>query len=135
MSERSDRVARWLELAEGDLAVARHILGGEGLPAHAVAFHAQQAAEKALKGLLERYRIPFQRIHDLHILFELLPEAGRRPFDLGDLDRLTPWAIEGRYGSDEPGFDRSDARALLETAERIVAAVRDEVARLDDEEA
>ena len=134
MSEQPDPAAHWLELADGDLAVARWILAGEGLPTYAVAFHAQQAAEKALKGLLERCRIPFQRTHDLHLLFELLPEAARRPFDLGDLDRLTPWAIEGRYGSDEPGFGRADARALLETAERIVKAARDEVARVDRQE-
>ena len=36
-----------------------------------VSFHAQQAAEKALKGLLVRYQVEFDRMHNLEALLRL----------------------------------------------------------------
>jgi HEPN domain-containing protein len=41
----------WLRFAHDDLAAARLLLTDIELPARMACFHAQQAAEKALKGL------------------------------------------------------------------------------------
>ena len=49
---RQEFVQNWLRKAAADLAAAQHLLtGGEHLVSSA-AFHAQQAAEKALKAVL-----------------------------------------------------------------------------------
>lgn len=52
--------AGWLAKADDDLRVARVILGGEIGVEWAACFHAQQAAEKALKGpaCVSRDRLP-----------------------------------------------------------------------------
>lgn len=122
--------ARWLGLAEGDLLVARRIVTDDELPAWAAAFHAQQAAEKALKGVLAASGIAFERIHDLEALLARAPALARGRFDEGELALLTPWAVQGRYGIDDVGFGREDVRALVDAAERVVSAAREVVSGL-----
>jgi HEPN domain-containing protein len=61
---RAHLTRQWLTLAGEDLLVAERLLGEPPLPGVA-AFHAQQAAEKALKGLLAWHDRPFARTHDL----------------------------------------------------------------------
>lgn len=114
----------WLELAAGDLLVARRIVGDEELPPWAAAFHAQQAAEKALKGVLVAQGIAFERIHDLEALATRLPAPARDAFDFDELARLTPWAVQGRYGIEDAGFTRDDVEGLVDAAERVVVAAR-----------
>lgn len=124
MSERPDQALEWLRLAEGDLAVADRVLSAEDLPVWAACFHAQQAAEKALKAVLTRRAVPFERTHDLEALYERLPPSERDAFVLDELDALTPWAVEGRYGGGALGLDRARARELLDAARRVFEAAR-----------
>ncbi len=68
-----DRTAAWLRFAAEDLAVARLAAGEEIW--NQVCFHAQQAAEKALKGFLEATG---ERVPKLHALAELVTLCGRQ---------------------------------------------------------
>lgn len=65
--------------------------------------------------------VAFERIHDLEALATRLPSVARDALDLEDLARLTPWAVQGRYGIEDVGFTRQDVDALVEAAERVVA--------------
>src|SRR5262249_25944565 len=56
---------RWLERAERDLAVARLTLTAAPPLLEMSAYHAQQAAEKALKGFLVRHGQAAPKVHDL----------------------------------------------------------------------
>lgn len=80
-----------------------------------VGFHAQQAAEKALKAVLAALGDDFPWTHDLRYLVERL-EAAEDPLpeSLKDIGVLAPWAVEFRYGEtiDDP-LDRSKARRLV----------------------
>jgi HEPN domain-containing protein len=61
----------WLDKASEDLAAGDLILKGT-IPSYGtVSFHAQQAAEKALKALLIRHQIEFGRTHNLTELLRL----------------------------------------------------------------
>lgn len=91
-----EEATRWLALAAGDLLVAQRIAADDELPQRAACFHAQQAAEKALKALLVQLSIPFRKTHDLVLLREMLPLDFQISVDVEDLARLNPWAIEGR---------------------------------------
>ena len=128
-SKRPEPLHSWLDLAAGDLLVAKRIVGDEELPPWAAAFHAQQAAEKALKGVLAAAEIAFERIHDLEALAARLPTPARDVFDLDDLARLTPWAVQGRYGIEDVCFTRADVERLVEAAARVVASSRDVIRR------
>ena len=55
----------WLGRAERDVMAAERARAGTPIIGDAMAFHAQQAAEKALKGFLVAHGRTFARTHDL----------------------------------------------------------------------
>jgi HEPN domain-containing protein len=57
----------WIQSAESDLAIIRHIIHDETLT-HQVAFHAQQAIEKCLKAIIEEFELGFIKTHSLRTL-------------------------------------------------------------------
>jgi HEPN domain-containing protein len=93
-------VSAWLKHAESDLRLAQLARHQDILPEQ-ICFHAQQAVEKSLKALLIHAHIDFPFTHDLRELLDVLGEAGISiPDELGEVDILTPFAVETRY----PGF-------------------------------
>ena len=65
---------RWLRYAREDLITAETPLRQPHVPPRQACWHAQQAAEKALKAALIFLQIDFRRTHDLNVLRDLLPE-------------------------------------------------------------
>ena len=60
----------WLQHARSDLAYARKGDNQPDILPNQVAFHAQQAAEKALKAVLVLRSVPFPKTHDLQDLIK-----------------------------------------------------------------
>src|SRR2546423_14055516 len=58
----------WLAKADSDLLVIENNVTASRVPWDAVCFHAQQAAEKALKAVLAAQHLPIERTHDLESL-------------------------------------------------------------------
>lgn len=91
--------AAWLAAAKDDLLLIEEIYQNEELT-HLVAFHAQQAIEKAFKAILEESGAGVPRIHSLETL---LPKIHAQfefsgSFELlEDLDKLY---IDARYPGD-----------------------------------
>lgn len=116
----------WLARAEGDLAIA-----GVPLPKGAfyedLCFHAQQAAEKALKAVYVRHGLRFQYTHDLDELITDLERAGIPiPPEVRDVVVLTAYAWEARYpGVSEP-VTKEEHREAVMMAERVVDWARKE---------
>jgi len=74
--ERLELTRVWLIKAQHDLAAAKRLAQGNDPVLDVAIYHCQQAAEKALKGLLVYRNIPFEKIHDLKVLIGLaLPVA------------------------------------------------------------
>lgn len=110
-----------------DLALASLEATGDILPA-ALCFHAQQAAEKALKAVLVRAGIGFPRVHSLERLIDLLPANLARPPELLSAARLTDYATVFRYpGGPEP-VTEEDVQAALATARFVVGWAQEQVA-------
>ncbi len=87
-----------------------------------VCFHAQQAAEKAIKGVLLSWKIDFPLTHDLEQLLELAERSGiPLPEAVQAAGGLTPYAVETRY----PGFSAEITDADVAEAIRTAAAVID----------
>lgn len=84
---------------------------------------AQQAAEKAIKTLLIQQGIDFPRTHDVSRLVRLLPEGLLTAHDEEELDRLSAWAMAGRYPADLRDAVRDDADRALGTARAILGDV------------
>lgn len=122
MSKRSDP-NEWLRFAQGDLAAARLLLTDTELPARMACFHAQQAAEKALKASLVQAGIQFRKTHDLVVLVALQPEPVRAEVSILGLQRLQQWAVDACYPADLPDITAGEAAAVVAIAEQIVATV------------
>ena len=121
-----DAAVSWIAKAVQDLAVADLVVASEVGVNWAACFHAQQAAEKALKAVLVLHGIDFPRSHALERLAALLPPRDGTHFDRKTLAELSPWAVAGRYPEDieNPSLDETtltvgNARRIVDIATRI----------------
>ncbi len=113
-----DNVEVLLRKARADESPVEKLLPDPTSQDEIIGFHAQQAVEKLLKGVLAYYRVPYPRIHDLTELMDLLHEHKiSLPENLEEIDRLTPFATVFRYAelAAEPphAFDRAWALDLV----------------------
>ena len=119
--------ARWLELAAEDIAMAEYALSGGIF--RQVCFHAQQAVEKALKGLLVARVGTHTKSHSLEQL--LLSEPGVHAELRGwqaRLRRLDQFYLPTRYadavpeGAGEP--TREEAEEAVRDAKAVIAEIQ-----------
>ncbi len=112
--------ADWLQRARSDLALA-----GVSLPDDAfyedLCFHAQQAAEKAIKGVYRAHQREFRYTHDIAALLNGLKGEGIEiPEELQEAVELTGFARQARYpGTREPTTEAEYRRAVTQ-AEAVV---------------
>jgi HEPN domain-containing protein len=86
----------------------------------ALGFHAQQAAEKALKAVAVLRGLEAPRTHDLAALGQaLLDEGEALPLSVDQLRSLNPFAVEYRY--DDELIPKTSREALAE----VLATVTD----------
>ena len=111
--------ADWIRHARSDLALARQKAEGEVLP-ETLCFHAQQAAEKAIKAVLIQCGIPVPRTHSIERLVGLLPVSIERTHLLIEAADLTSYAGELRYPSDEGFVSEDDHAESVRIAEMVV---------------
>lgn len=118
MASSEDLARLLLERAAEDETAARELLPLPRVTDAIVAFHAQQAVEKALKAVLASRQVEFPFTHDLAALEELCANRGIDiPSELAEVDRLTPYAARTRYGAADPAtVDRDSALALASAA-------------------
>ena len=107
----------WLRKAENDLK-ASELLHQEGLYDEA-AFHAQQAAEKALKALLTAYKIKPPKTHSIERLLSILEEKVDVSWAYEEnLPALSYYAVEIRYPA--PPIPAEEAEEALELARKVL---------------
>ena len=110
-----DRPECWLRHADSDLCLARS-RAGVALPEHKC-FHAQQAAEKALKAVCVARGVRFPLTHDIAELIDALRDDGAEvPDSLEAADELSDYAVKTRY----PGVP---ARPIVERDRRRAVAL------------
>ena len=119
----------WIRHAESDLAFARAKPKG-ALPEHRC-WHAQQAAEKALKAVLVARGAEIAHTHNLNILLRALKSEGANiPPEIGAVRELGRHAAETRYPAlgDAPEFRPEEeikkAKAALKWAKKQIARIR-----------
>lgn len=112
----------WFLKGDSDLKTAQRMLASEG-PYDTACFHAQQAVEKYLKGLLVLAGQPAALTHNLEELQRLGMSVGSN-WPLADLDltELTPYAVQIRYD-----FDFWPEREVAEHAIQLADLVRTRV--------
>lgn len=109
----------WLSRASGDLALARAPLP-EGGFYEDLCFHAQQAAEKALKAVYVHHEWTFRYVHNLAVLIVGLERNGLEiPAEVSAAIVLTTYAHASRY----PGPSERVSEAERELAVAQATAV------------
>ena len=121
MPDKFELARGWFLKAESDLITARHMVESDG-PFDTACFHAQQAAEKYLKGLLALQGEPFPRTHNLEELQHLGEALAAWPLAGLDLTQLSSYAVEVRYD-----FEFWPDRRTAQDAIRLAAEVRNRV--------
>jgi HEPN domain-containing protein len=114
-----DDPREWLRIAREDMAFAEARITGVGFGLRC--FHAQQAAEKAIKAVLLAEGVPFPFVHDLGRLLDTARKAGVPiPADVADADLLTDYATIARYPGNGAVGEHEHARAVA-TAAAVLA--------------
>ena len=126
----ADDPREWVNRARSSLALAKTRLPEAYL--EDLCFEAQQAAEKAIKGLLIKRRVAFPYVHDLARLLTVLEEAGEIiPAIIRDAEALTRYAVITRYpGLAEPVTEAQYAEAVT-TAEAVVRWASDRLGEIE----
>ena len=126
MPPESELVADWLCRAQDDLRMADLALTAEPPVLWGSAFHSQQAAEKALKGLLTLHGVEFEKAHSIDYLLELcIPVEPRAEALRETATKLTDFAVESRYPLPRHDPTESEAKEALEIARCVCQFVRD----------
>lgn len=122
-----DLTKEWIKKSEGDVGTAvRESSVKEGANWDAVCFHAQQAVEKYLKGILQEIEKPFSKTHDLSVLLELaLSEFSELSVLADDLEWLSALAVEFRYPGEEALEE--DAKHALAIMERALSLLKQKI--------
>jgi HEPN domain-containing protein len=122
--------AEWMNHAESDLRLARLAAGDSSIRREQVCFHAQQAAEKAIKAVLLSREIEFPMTHDLEVLLGIAERSGLQlPESVREAGLLSPYAVETRY----PGYwleiSQADLKEAIRIAELTVAWAQAEASK------
>lgn len=109
----------WISRARSDLTLARG--KRKGIYLEDLCFHAQQAAEKAIKALLIRHGVRFPYIHDLAALLTLVEKAtGRLPKFIRQAEWLSQFAVEARYPGTAAPVQEREYREAVKLATEVV---------------
>ena len=115
-----DLARQWLRHARADLALAS-ILDDDRIAPEILAFHAQQAAEKALKAVLVARQVEFPRTHVIGLLIARCRDAGLTDVDsLLDAATLTRFAVESRYPGESEDLTSGEAEVAAGLARLVV---------------
>lgn len=112
-------VQDWFKRAEDDIKAAELMLHEGGLP-NPICFHAQQSAEKYLKGFLAFHEKHVRKIHDLEILIANCREIDNSFSEIEkDAVYLTQFYTEARYPGDFSEFTMDEAEGAYTTALKV----------------
>ena len=130
-SEKVSETQAWFRKAFQDLRVGTLVLAAEPPIVDDALFHAQQAAEKAIKGFLVWHERPFRKTHDLREVggSAITIDPTLAPL-LQQAVRLTPFAGVFRYPGDTGEPTVEEAEEALTLAQEIFDAI---LARLPEE--
>ena len=113
----------WLRRAKADLALALAPLP-DGAMYEDLSFHAQQAAEKAIKAVFVKLEMRFPYTHDIaELLSSLARSSVSFPDEVKAAADLSTYAWESRYPYFGDSVTKEEYRQALRQAETVIAWV------------
>ncbi len=124
----NELVDEWIKKAEGDYITALREYRARKSPNYdAAGFHAQQSVEKYLKAILQKNKIPFQKIHDLLTLMELcLPVFPELELQKELLAYLNQFSVKFRYPGENAA--REQVKYAIKALKIVIPILREKLA-------
>lgn len=119
----NENAVEWLRDAESDFAIASVKRTTKMRYTH-LCFHAQQAAEKALKALFVVMSMPYPRTHDLAFIIDSLPPETTIPPFLLNLPILTKYSVQYRYPGQSLTITSKDLKQAIELTDLTISWVK-----------
>jgi HEPN domain-containing protein len=120
MTPQREEALRLLRLAQRDRETFDLLLPLTKASLAALGFHAQQAAEKALKAVGVLLGLEMPRTHDLAALGQVILDKGEvLPLTVDQLRGLNPFAVEYRY--DDELIPKTSREALAEMLAAVMS--------------
>jgi HEPN domain-containing protein len=120
MDPKAELTKQFLMLADDDLRLSELIMDDSEPIYWAAAFHAQQCAEKALKGLLTFHNVRAGKTHHIGNLLKLslsiVPDLEQLK---ESASMLTAYAVDSRYPVPHDDVSKKEATAAIEAARSI----------------
>ena len=118
-------VREWLQFAKKDLLVAEYLLENRSDVSFAVAFHSQQAVEKALKAYLIHFNKRIQKTHDLSaLLYEVNVLSAGLYKNLEKIIILSEYAVSYRYPDvSRKKLTKNQAKQALKIAKNALSLI------------
>lgn len=124
MNNPESNFASWLHKADHDLLNINNNLAASEIPWDTICFHAQQIAEKVLKGFLVYHGRDLLKTHDL---VALLAQCVTLDSNLATLESdcraLTSFGVAARYLDDLFEPTEQDGRDMVQAAQRVRTVV------------
>jgi HEPN domain-containing protein len=109
----------WLDRAKSSLIMSK-TRNDENVFYEDLCFQAQQAVEKALKGLLIFYNINPEKTHNLVSLIKELSKHTELPEEINEAVILNDYAIQTRYPGDYTPIEEEEYNNAVMIAEKCV---------------
>jgi HEPN domain-containing protein len=120
MEQQLKEAQEWLAKGWHDLVSARSLLCHEPEVTDTIAFHCQQAVEKALKAYLVYYGRTFDRVHNLGYLLDICGEIDEVCEQLRNAaEVLTPYGVGARYPGEIEDISEEQATEALKSADYV----------------
>jgi len=114
----------WLKKASNDLRSAKHALTSDPPLTDTSVFHAEQAAEKALKAFLTFHRVVFRKTHSIEEIGKQCEEIDPSLQEIVDQAvPLTEYATVFRYPGDPDEASLRESNEAVEVAESVCNAI------------
>jgi len=135
MNAKLEMTRQWIMRADDDLRLAELIQKDNDPIYWAIAFHAQQCAEKALKGVLTFHDIRAGKTHNIENLLRLSSPVVDGLKKLKEQAKtLSTYAIDSRYPVPHGDVSNNEAIEAVEIARRIFECVLNSLPDLADAE-
>jgi HEPN domain-containing protein len=117
MDPKLEMTRQWIMLADDDLRLAELVQKDNDPIYWAIAFHSQQCAEKALKGLLTFHDIRAGKTHNIENLLRLsVPVVDGLEKLTNQAKTFSAYAVDSRYPVPHGDVSNNEAIEAVETA-------------------
>jgi HEPN domain-containing protein len=120
----------WLDRAKSSLAISKNKTD-EDIFFEDLCFQAQQAVEKAVKGLLIFYNVEPEKTHNLVLLIKELSKYFTVPDEINDAVILNDYAIQTRYPGEYTPIEKNEYNEAIMVAENCVNWIKNKIKTME----